>query len=42
MAGSDKSPRPTEGAAETKTRIRIRRLDKIEMAGNVASNSSGN
>ncbi|MER7208732.1 hypothetical protein [Streptosporangium sp. NPDC000239] len=42
MAGNDKSPRPTAGAAQIKRRIRIRRLDKIEMAGNVASNSSGN
>ncbi|MEV8636458.1 hypothetical protein AB0395_32895 [Streptosporangium sp. NPDC051023] len=42
MAGNDKSQQPTEVTAETKTRIRIRKLGKIEMAGNVASNSSGN
>jgi hypothetical protein len=42
MAENKKVPRPAEVTAEAKVKIRIRRLDKIETARNIASNSSGN
>ncbi|MEV7011522.1 hypothetical protein [Streptosporangium sp. NPDC051022] len=42
MTETTKTPQPTEATTEVKTKIRIRRLDKVETTGNVASNSSGN
>ncbi|GAA3104153.1 hypothetical protein [Streptosporangium carneum] len=42
MAENPRSQQPAEVVAEARTRIRIRRLDKVETTGNVASNSSGN
>ncbi|MEU0519980.1 hypothetical protein [Streptosporangium sp. NPDC006007] len=42
MTEDEKIQQPTEVKAEVKVKIRIRRLDKIETTGNVASNASGN
>ncbi len=42
MAENDRSRQPAEVAVRARTRIRIRRLGKIETAGVIASNSSGN